>query len=182
MPRISWVIWQSCSLASLVTSICRTFFLITYLLSYKHNTYRRKLDISVFIPTQHWYQLVMISELSTWHPLTKVFYRVIHHDTIALQYHQYTHTFDGRKLHDCLLNLKHLFSEFSENDNRWLCITRTCPLIPKTSVRRPNILKESSEPTAKISLANKIGLDDLHSALKLRSHSFVHPYKPVKTS
>ena len=62
------------------------------------------------------------------------------------------------------------------------CITHTCPLIPKTSVKRPNVLKRSSEPTVKISKANKIGLEDLHSTLKLWPHSFVHPYKPVKTS
>ena len=36
----------------------------------------------------------MINELSPCHPLTKVLYRVIHHDTNVLQYHQYSHTFD----------------------------------------------------------------------------------------
>lgn len=173
MPRITWVIrviqllhWSRCYVE--FSSLSFISFL------FKHNAKRRKLDISVFISTQHWYQLVTNSELSSWHP-TKVLYRAIHHDTIVLQYQWHSYTFEGRKLHD-------LFLESSENENRWLCITHTCPLIPKTSVRRPNVLKRSSEPTVKISKANKIGLEDLHSTLKLWPHSFVHPYKPVKTT
>ena len=181
MPRISWVIWQlfSCFIGHAGMSSFLPYLLFTFFVNIIHKE-GNWISVSSFPLNSGINSLWFLN----YRPDIQLKFFLESFTMIQLycSNHQYLHTFDGRKLHYCLLNLKHLFSEFSENDNRRLCITRACPLIPKTSVRRPNILKGSSEPTVKISQANKIGLHDLHSTLKLRPHSFVHPYKPVKTS